>query len=82
MHNTFLLMQILQRLGHLRYDVTREVFAEVGEPHDLVEQFATWCKLQYDVVVLFRFGEVDELDDVGVIKLAHDLNLLENVRSL
>jgi len=47
-----------------------------------VEKLATRTELKDDIIVLPRFGKVDELDNVGMIKLAHDLNLLENIRSL
>jgi hypothetical protein len=47
-----------------------------------MEQFTTWAQLQDDVVVLLGFGKVDELDNVGVVQLAHDLYFLEDVRSL
>jgi hypothetical protein len=32
--------------------------------------------------VLSRLGEFDQLDDVGMVELTHDLYLLEDVRSL
>lgn len=47
-----------------------------------MKKFAAWGKLQDDVVVLLRLGEVDQLDDVGVIELPHDLNLFKNICSL
>lgn len=47
-----------------------------------MEQFAAGAKFEDDVVVLARFGEVNQLDDVGVVKLTHDLDFLEDVRSL
>lgn len=31
---------------------------------------------------MLRFAELDELDDVRVIKISHDLDFLKNVRSL
>ena len=52
MHNTSLLMQILQSLGHLQDDMPRQIFAEVGETNDLVEELATRAELEDDVVVL------------------------------
>jgi hypothetical protein len=47
-----------------------------------VEELATGSKFQHNVVVLPRLGEVDELDDVGVVELTHDLHLLEDVGTL
>ena len=44
-----------------------------------MEELSAGCQLQYDVVILFRFGEFDELNDVGVVQLPHDLDLLQNV---
>lgn len=82
MHNALLFVQILQSLGHLCYNVTRKVLAKVGEPHDLVEKFAAWCEFQDNIIVLLRFGEVDKLDDVGVVELPHNLNFLEDICSL
>lgn len=82
MHDTCLLVQILQRLGDLDNDVSREVLAEVGQANDLVEELATRTKFEDQVVVLPRFGEVDQFDDVGVVQLAHNLHLFEDVCSL
>lgn len=82
MHHASDLVEIFQSLGHLYDDVPRQVLAEVSEADDLVEELAAWRKLENDVVVLFGFGKVDEVDDVGVFELAHDLDLLQNVRSL
>ena len=47
-----------------------------------MEEFATRTQLENDVVILLRFAELDELNDVGVVKVAHNLNLLEDIRSL
>lgn len=47
-----------------------------------MEQLATRAQLEYDVIVLARLGEINELDDVGMVKLAHDLYFFEDVRSL
>lgn len=47
-----------------------------------MEELATGAQLQYDVIVLFRFGEVDQADDIGMVQLAHDLNFFEDVGSL
>lgn len=47
-----------------------------------MEQFATWGKFENDVVILLGFGKVDELDDVGVVQLAHNLDFFQNVGPL
>jgi len=47
-----------------------------------VEKFATRTQLKNDVVILLRFAELNELNDVGVIKVAHDLDFLQDIRSL
>ena len=75
-------MQVLKSLSNLGDDMSREVFAEVGEADDLMKEFSTRGQLEDDVVVLFRLGEIDELDDVFVLQAPHDLNLLENICSL
>jgi hypothetical protein len=62
--------------------VPRKILGEVGQADDLVEQLATRTQLENDVVVLLGFGEVDEFDNVGVIELAHNLDLLKDVGSL
>lgn len=80
--NALLLVQVLERSGDADDDMARQLFAEVGQSYDLVEQLATGGQLQDDVVVLLGLGKFDELDDVGVIELAHDLNLFEDVGTL
>lgn len=82
MNDAPLLMQVLQRLCNLCDDVPRQFLTEVCETDDLVKQFAAGRQFEDYVVVLARLGEVDEFDDVGVVDLAHDLNLLEDVRPL
>ena len=82
MHDALGLVEIIERLGHLDDDVSAEVLAEVGEPDDLMEELATGTELEDDVIVLRRLGELDELDDIRVVELSHDLNLLEDVRAL
>ena len=41
MHYTSLFVEVLQRLRHLRYNMTRQLFAEICETDDLVEELAT-----------------------------------------
>ena len=82
MDYALLLVQVEQRVGDLSYDVARELLAEVGEAHDLVEELAAGRQLEDDVVVLARLGELDELDDVRVVQVPHDLNLLQDVGAL
>jgi hypothetical protein len=66
----------------LNDDVSTEVFAEIGQTHNLVEKFSAWTQLKYDVIILSRLGEIDEADNIWVIQLPHDLNFLEDVGSL
>ena len=47
-----------------------------------MEELASRAQLENDVVVLSGLGEVDELDDVWVVELSHNLHFLEDVRSL
>ena len=75
-------MQIFKRFGYLHDDVPREVFAEVCETYDLVEQFAARAQLQHDKIVLPRLAEINEFDDIGMIQLSHNLNLFEDVCTL
>ena len=82
MNDTLVLMQIFQRLCDLDNDVPTEFFTEVGKADDLVEELAPGAELKDDVVVLAGFGESDEGDDVGMVKLSHDLNFFENVGAL
>lgn len=82
MDNALLLVQVLQRPGHSDDDMARQLLAEVGQSYDLVEQLATGGQLQHNVVVLLGFGKFNELDDVGVVKLTHDLNLFQDIRAL
>jgi len=82
MYYASLLVKILERLGHLKDDVPRELLAEVCEPDNLVEELSARRQLQYDVVILLRLGKLDEFDDVGVVQLTHDLDLLEDIGPL
>jgi hypothetical protein len=69
-------------LGHLDNDMARKLLAEICQADDLMEKLSTRGQLQDDVVVLPGLGEVDELDNVGVVHLFHDLDLLQDVFSL
>ena len=42
MNHTTLLMEIPNAVGHLKYDMTGQVFTEIGELDDLVEQLASF----------------------------------------
>lgn len=75
-------MEILNSFCNLCDDVTTEFLAKVCQSYDLVEQLSTWAEFENNVVELGRFGEIDQLDNVGVIELAHNLNFLEDVCSL
>ena len=82
MHYSSLLMQILQSLRHLQDNMPRQLFAEVGESDDLVKELTARAELEDDVVVLSRFGEVDQADDIGMVQLPHDLDFFQNVGTL
>lgn len=62
--------------------MSTEIFAEVGQPNNLVEELAARTEFQNDIVVLARLGKVNQLDDIWVIYLSHDLHFFENVGSL
>lgn len=81
-YHTPLLVQVLERLGDLHDHMPRQLLAKIGEPHDLVEELAAGGQLEDNVVVLFGLGEVDELDDVGMVDLAHYLHLLKDIGAL
>lgn len=82
MHHPGCLVKILDCLGNLNDDMSTKLLAEIGQSNNLVEQFASRTQLQHDVIILGRFGEVHELDDVGVIDLSHNLHFFEDVGSL
>jgi hypothetical protein len=82
MDHASLFVEVLQGLRNLHNDVPREILAEVGQSDDLVEQLAAGRQLEDDVVVLPRLGKVDELDDVGVVELLHDLDFFQDVGPL
>lgn len=75
-------MKILDGFGDLDDNVTAEVFTEIGQAHNLMEQFAPWTQFQNDIVVLARLGEFDEFDNIRVIELSHNLDLFQDVRAL
>lgn len=47
-----------------------------------MEELTSRAQLENNVVVLFGLGEFDELDDIWVVELSHNLHFLEDVRSL
>jgi hypothetical protein len=75
-------MQVFNGFGYLLNDVSAQILAEVGQSHDLVEELASGAELQNDVVVLSGFREIDQLDNIGVVEVAHNLNLLEDICAL
>lgn len=75
-------VQVLEGLCDLHNDMSRQFLAEVSEADDLVEQLAAVRQLENNVVVLPRLGKFDELDDVRVVELAHDLHLFQDVGPL
>lgn len=52
MHYTGFLMQVLQRRGYLVDDVSRQIFAKVGQTNNLMKQLAARTQFQDDVIVL------------------------------
>jgi hypothetical protein len=75
-------MQVFNGLCDLDNHVSAQVFAKVCQSHDLVEQLSTRAELENDVVILSRFGKVNQLDDVWVVEVAHNLDFLQDIRSL
>lgn len=82
MHNSGSLVEILNCLGDLHNNMATELFTEVGQSHDLMEQLATGAEFEDDIVVLTRLGETNQLDDIRVVKIAHDLHFFQDVGTL
>jgi hypothetical protein len=47
-----------------------------------MEELATGTQLKNDIVILPGLREIDQLDDVGMVQLSHDLDFFQDVRSL
>jgi hypothetical protein len=47
-----------------------------------VEKLSARAEFENDEIVLSRFVEVDELDDIRVIELSHDLHFFEDIGTL
>ena len=82
MDNTANFMKILQRFGNLNDDVPTQLLTEIRQSYYLMKQLASRAELQDNVVILAGFREVDQLHDIGVVYLSHDLNFFENVLPL
>jgi hypothetical protein len=82
MDNTALLVKMSNGMGYLGYNMACEVFAEVSQFDDLMEQLSSVTKLEYQVVVIFGFRKADQTNNVVVVDTSHDLDFLENIRSL
>lgn len=79
MNDSLFFVEVLKCLGHLDDNMTGELLAEVGQANDLMEQLATWSQLQNNKVIVLGLGKVDQLDNIGVVELLHNLNFFENV---
>lgn len=82
MNNSRGFVKVLNRIGHLANDMSAEIFAEVRQPHDLMEQFTTRAKFKNNVIVLLRLREVNQFDNIRMFEIAHNLDLFKNVRTL
>jgi hypothetical protein len=82
MDDSGFLMQVFQCFCNLENYMTRKIFAEVCKANNLMEQFSARTEFENDKVVLARLVEINQLDDVGVIQLSHNLNFLQDIRSL
>jgi hypothetical protein len=47
-----------------------------------MKEFSARTEFEDDEIVLPGFVKVEELDNIWVVQLSHDLNFFENVRSL
>lgn len=59
-----------------------EVFTEVRQANNLMEKLPAGTQFQDDIVILARFGKLDQFNDVRVIDLAHNLYFFQDVGSL
>jgi hypothetical protein len=59
-----------------------EVLAKITQSHDLREQFPSSAQFENDVAKLVAFEEVDQLNYVGMVDVAHYLDLVENIGAL
>jgi hypothetical protein len=82
MHNASFLMQIFQCLSNLNDNMPGQILTKVCESHDLMKELPARTELENDVVILSRLGKVNELDNIGMIQLSHDLNFFQNIGSL
>lgn len=82
MNDSGFFVEILNRVRDLADDMSAEIFAKVGQSHDLMKQFTPGAKFKDYVIVLGRLREVDQFDDIGVVEVAHNLYFFENIRTL
>lgn len=82
MDDTRLFVEIMNGISDLNNNMATEVLAKVSQLDYLVEQFAARAELQNNVVKLGGFREVDQTGNVGVVELAHNLHLFENIGAL
>jgi hypothetical protein len=67
MYNTLLFMQIHQCVRDLDDGMPTQLLTEICQSNDLMEELATGAQLKDDVVVLLRFGKINQLDDIRMI---------------
>lgn len=82
MYHALFFVEISERLGNLHDDMPAQILREVRQPHNLVKQLSALEQLQDDVIVALAFHEGNQLDDVGVVQAAHNLDFFEDIRSL
>lgn len=59
-----------------------EVFTEVRQANNLMEELPAGAEFQDDIIILARLGKLNQFDDVRVIDLAHNLYFFQDVGSL
>jgi hypothetical protein len=75
-------MQVFNSFGNLYNHMLAKVLAKICQSHNLMEQFPTRAQFKNDIAELVTLEEVDQLDDVGMVDVAHYLDLVENIGAL
>lgn len=75
-------MEVFNGIGNLYNHMLAEVLAKISQSHDLREQFPSRAQFENDVAKLAAFDEVDQLNYVGMVDVAHYLDLVENLGAL
>jgi hypothetical protein len=75
-------VEVFDGFGNLYNYMLAEVLAEISQSHDLRKQFSSSAQFENDVAKLLAFDEVDQLHYVGMVDVAHYLDLVKNLGAL